>query len=301
MIALIAFLLGMAVVAALAWKGELDRFLPKGSAASQRSASDSVQPAPSGDAPVTPSRFASESASTSLAAMGQLETRLSLMEERFSRLDFQASAASGNASRAEALLIAFSARRLIDRGESLGFAADQLRLRFADAQPRAVETIIEFARNPVTIDQLGARLEALTPDLTDTSQNLNMWQRTRQELRGLFTVRSDSPTLLAPAARIDRARLMLSARRIRSAIDEVERLPGANAANKWIADAQRYQDVQSALDLIETTAMLEPRRLRDGSGDDVVEPSPLATPGPNAGSDSGDAEPQETPAGAQTN
>ena len=114
MIALIAFLLGVALVAALAWKGELDRFLPR-SSASQRSAADDGQPAIPQGTPYTPTRQASQNASTSLAAMGQLETRLSLMEERFSRLDFQAGAASGNASRAEALLIAFSARRLIDR------------------------------------------------------------------------------------------------------------------------------------------------------------------------------------------
>jgi hypothetical protein len=91
-------------------------------------------------------------------------------------------------------------------------------------------------------------------------------------------VRSDSPTLVAPQARIDRARLMLSARRIRTAIDEVRRLPGAEAANKWILDAQRFQEAQRALDLLETTAMLEPRKLKDGAGQAVNQPSPLATP-----------------------
>ena len=216
-----------------------------------------------------------------LAAMTAMETRLALLEDRFSRLNFQANAASGHAARAEGLLIAFAARRTIERGEPLGYVADQLTLRFADAQPQAVETITEFARRPVTLDQLSARLEALAPDLTDTSRDRTLWERARVELSNLFTVRSDSPTLVAPAARIDRARLMLTARRIGPAIDEVERLPGAEAARTWIADARRFQEAQRALDRIETTAMLEPRRLKDGSGQEVDEPSPLSTPAPS--------------------
>jgi hypothetical protein len=263
---LLAFLLGAAAVAYFGWRGDLDRFLPQRSGRATRTA---------GGATTGLNGAAGRQA---FDAVGSLETRLALLEERFSRIDFEADAASGNAARAEGLLIAVAARRMIERGEPLGFVADQLRLRFADAQPQAVETIIQFAGDPVTVDELGARLEALTPDLTDNSQNLNFWQRTRQEVVSLFRVRSDSPTLLAPQARIDRARLMLSARRIRTAIDEVERLPGAEAANTWIGDARRFQDAHRALDLIETTAMLEPRRLKDGAGQAVDQPSPLSTP-----------------------
>lgn len=270
---LLAFLAGAGGVAYLAWHGDLARYLPARSGSGQASATGGAQRAASGQAsaanPVTGSPT---------NAVVSMEGRLAMLEDRFSRLDFQATAASGNAARAEALLIAFSARRLIERGAPLGFVADQLTLRFGDAQPEAVETITTFARNPVTIDQLTARLEALAPDLTDTSQSTNLWSRTRQELANLFTVHSDSPTLLTPAARIDRARLMLTARRIDNAIDEVERMPGADAAQKWITDAHRFEDAERALDLIETTAMLEPRRLKDGSGQDVNQPSPLSTP-----------------------
>lgn len=271
LLALIAFLLGAGLVAYFAWHGDLARYLPARTRGAQAAATGGGSPA-TGSAPVA--------ADLRPASVSTLETRLAMLEDRFSRLDFKADAASGNASRAEALLIASAARRLIERGEPLGYVADQLRLRFADAQPNAVTTITTFARNPVTIDQLTARLEALAPDLTDTSQDANFLDRTRQELASLFTVHSDSPTLLAPAARIDRARLMLTARRIGSAIDEVERLPGAEAANKWIADAHRFDDAQRALDLIETTAMLEPRRLKDGSAQQVDQPSPLSTPDP---------------------
>ena len=46
-------------------------------------------------------------------------------------------AASGNAARAEGLLIAFSARRTLERGNDLGYLGDQLRLRFGDAEANA--------------------------------------------------------------------------------------------------------------------------------------------------------------------
>lgn len=269
LLVLLAFIGGGAVVCYFAWTGELNRYLPPrdGTRQSSATASGSSATDNTGRAPTASPQ----------QAVVTLEARLAMLEDRFSRLDFKADAASGNAARAEALLIASAARRTIERGQPLGSIADQLRLRFADAQPQAVQTIIAFAGNPVTLDQLTARLEALAPDLTDTSQDTNFLDRTRQELASLLTVHSDSPTLLQPAARIDRARLMLTARRISSAIDEVERLPGADAANKWIADARRFDNAQNALDLLETTAMLEPRRLRDGSGQDVDQSSPLAT------------------------
>lgn len=274
LLALLAFLLGAGLVAYFAWTGELSRYLPARSGHGESSATNGGS---SGSDAVETANVTPQTVKTATAVVS-LEARLAMLEDRFSRIDFKADAASGNAARAEGLLIASAARRLVERGEPLGYVADQLRLRFADAQPQAVETITTFARNPVTIDQLTARLEALAPDLTDTSQETNFLDRTRQELASLFTVHSDSPTLLAPAARIDRARLMLTARRIGSAIDEVERLPGADAADKWIADAKRFDDAQQALDLLETTAMLEPRRLKDGSGQDVNQATPLSSP-----------------------
>jgi len=275
--ALIAFLLGAGLVGYLAWHGDLAKVLPPRQGSDQSAAANRGSSA-TGDGAAQATLPA---ASQPQQAVVSLEARLAMLEDRFSRLDFKADAASGNAARAEGLLIASAARRLVERGEPLGYVSDQLQLRFADAQPQAVATITSFARNPVTIDQLTARLEALAPDLTDTSQDTNFLDRARQELTSLFTVHSDSPTLMTPASRIDRAKLMLTSRRIGNAIDEVERLPGAETANKWIADARRFDDAQHALDLIETTAMLEPRRLKDGSGQDVEQPSPIATPQPS--------------------
>lgn len=262
-VALIAFVLGAGLVAWLATRGYLAVL---GAHSAEPVAVASPPPAPS--------------VTAQMAQIGTVEGRLAMLEDRISRVDFETNAAAGNAGRAEGLLIAFAARRMIDRGQPLGHVADQLRLRFTNAQPNAVQTVIDFAQNPVTIDGLAARLEALSPELTVTQADESIWQRARREVTSLFVVRRDSATLASPTARIDRARVMLTARRIDSAIGEVERLPGADAADTWIADARRFEAAQKALDLLETTAMLEPNRLQDSAGQAVDQPSPLAPTAP---------------------
>lgn len=263
-VALIAFVLGAALVAWLATRGYLAVLGAHG-----------AEPAP-----VVASPQPAPSVAAQMAQIGTVEGRLAMLEDRISRVDFETNAAAGNAGRAEGLLIAFAARRMVDRGEPLGHVADQLRLRFTNAQPNAVQTVIDFALNPVTIDGLSARLEALSPELTVSQMDESIWQRARREVTSLFVVRRDSAALASPTARIDRARVMLTARRIDSAIGEVERLPGADAADTWIADARRFEAAQKALDLLETTAMLEPNRLQDSAGQAVDQPSPLAPTAP---------------------
>ena len=274
-IALVAFVLGAAIVAWAASRGYLSQILPEEEGTEASALGPVEEPTgdgePSGAAAVTPP-------ADQMAAIGTVEGRVAMLEDRISRLDFQSSAASGNAARAEGLLIAFAARRLIDRGEPLGYVTDQLRLRFMNAQPHAVETVIAFSKNPVTLGQLSARLEALSPDLAQADHNQSAWERARYEIASLFTVHRDSPALASPSARIARAKIMLIEQRIDNAISDVKRLPGAEAADKWIADARRYQEAQRALDLLETTAMLEPSRLQDAGGNKVNQPSPLAAP-----------------------
>ncbi len=207
-----------------------------------------------------------------------LETRMAQLEDRLSRLGLQAEAATGNAARAEGLLIAFAARRTLDRGAPLGYLEDQLRLRFADAQPNAVETLIEAAYAPVTLDQLNSELTALTPKLTGIDRSEDSWSKVKREFASLFVIRRVSEPLSRPEDRIEHAKLLLGSGKVSEAIAEVEQLPGASAAGPWIGSARRYETVQRALDLIETTAMLEPRRLRDGDGAAVEQLSPLVEP-----------------------
>jgi hypothetical protein len=197
-----------------------------------------------------------------------LAGRVAAMESRLDRLDLRVEAASGNAARAEALLVAFAVRRVVERGAPLGYLADQLKLRFGDAQPNAVATIIAGNRDLVPLDQLAARLEALAPQLTATGQQ-TLWSRVTRELSELFVVRRDHPAVADADVRFNDARKALSDGRIDDAVADVQHLSTGADATTWIASARRYRDVESALDLIDTTALLEPHQLRDAGGNPV--------------------------------
>jgi hypothetical protein len=271
LIAFLAFALGGVLVGWLAHSGQL-AFLKPGQTAGKPASTVKA-----GNAPVpAPAQAAAVSAGDPL---GPIETRLALIEDRLGRIDTQATAASGNAARAEALLIAYAARRRIDKGEPLGFVEDQLKLRFSSAQPLAVDTIIAAARTPVTLDQLGAQLDVLAPSLAGSRRDESTWTRVRREIASLFVVRRAPVPLQTPQDRVARARLMLVSGQIDGAIIEVGRLPGAEEAQAWTEAARRYEDTQRALDVIETTAILEPHMLRDASGQPVDQPSPLTPPG----------------------
>lgn len=271
LLALLAFALGVAGTVWVASRGYLEDLGLVERSSPPMAARSALSPG-------TDAARSTASETAKLAEVGDVEARLAMIEDRLSRIDLRASAASGNAARAESLLIAFATRRLIDRGERLGYLADQLRLRFANAQPRAVNTVIVFSRDPVTVDQLAARLEALSPDLTGTAPDASFLDRALTDLSNLFTVRREPSEVIGPQAAVERARMMLRAGRIDEAVAQVQRLPGADAADKWTLDARRYAQVQNALDLLETTAMLEPSRLQDGRGNRVDQPSPLARP-----------------------
>ena len=51
------------------------------------------------------------------------------------------------------------------------------------------------------------------------------------------------------------------------------------SAEDWIADAERYSAAMNALETIEMAAVLDPGRLRDGSGTPVEQRSPVDGPG----------------------
>lgn len=241
--------------------------------------------------PPTPVPSATESEAAHQAAQavervaeqqGGLDQRIAAAEQRIARLDLQAQAAWGNASRAEGLLIAFAARRALERGNQLGFLADQLRLRFGDAMPNAVRTVVEFGRQPVTVDQLIARLDGLAPELSQSRRRFS-WDQMTAELSQLFVVRRETTPSPQPRLRLERARLFLQSGRVGAAVAEVRNLPGAASAAGWIADAQRYAAAHDALDLIETAAVLEPRRLRDGEGRRIEQASPATAPAAASG------------------
>ncbi len=270
---LASFLLGAAVAGYAVYRLS-DRSEP---AEASPSAPEPIA-APSASPSPTPSARASQAAARRAVErvaeqQGGIDQRLAAAEQRLARLDLQAQAAAGNAARAEGLLIAFATRRALEKGAELGYLADQLRLRFGDAMPNAVETVIRTSRDPITLDQLIARLEGLSPQLAAPSE-LSGLARIGEELSQLFVIRRESAPSPQPRRRLDRARLFLESGRIEAAIAEVRNLPGADKASGWIRDAERFAAAQQALDLIETAAVLEPRMLRDGAGNRIEQPSP---------------------------
>ncbi|MFA7596984.1 MAG: hypothetical protein WCY92_11575 [Novosphingobium sp.] len=280
-VAIITFLLGAGLAV---WAGS--RGLVKfpllndatSSAAPEEAAQTAVEPAPE-VSPGTAAKVEQAAQVVEKAAQqqGGFDQRLAALEQRLTRLDLQAQAASGNAARAEGLLIAFATRRALERGAPLGYLGDQLRLRFGDARPNAVRIIIEASRDPITLDQLVARLEGLSQDLTMAPKDEGVWPRIRRELDGLFVIRREASPSPAPRLRLERARMFLETGRVEAAVAEIRNMPGAARASSWIVEAERYAKVQSALELIETTAVLEPRKLRDGAGNQVEQLSPIAT------------------------
>ena len=211
-------------------------------------------------------RQAAERVERVVEQQGGLDARVAAMEQRLTRLDLQSQAAAGNAARAEGLLIAFAARRALERGAPLGYLEDQLRLRFADAQPNAVETIIDAGRNPVTLDRLLARLDALSETLVKRPSKEGLGDWLGREMSELFVIRREGTPSPTAERRLERARLFLQSGRANAALAEVRNLPNAEGAASWIADAERYAAAQQAIELLETTAVLERRNLRDGSG-----------------------------------
>ncbi|MDO7835709.1 hypothetical protein Q4610_11715 [Sphingobium sp. HBC34] len=205
-----------------------------------------------------------------------LDTRVMQLEERLNRISVEAQAASGNAARAEGLLVAFAARRALDSGAPLGYIEGQLRLRFGQAQPRAVAAIINAAREPITLIDLRAGLIDIADRVTRTPSDASWWSALEREARELVTIRKATTPSPRPQAAMERALRYIDGGRISAALAEVERLPGRAAADRWIQAARRYLEARRALDLIETAAILEPRQLRGTEGAAVNQTSPLA-------------------------
>ena len=231
------------------------------------------EPAPAVSTAPTPA--AARTAAGIESAQTALGVRMAELEQRMTRLYLQADAASGNAARAEGLLIAAAARRAVERGAPLGYLGDQLKVRFADAQPNAVQTLLEVSASPVTLDALEQGLDALEPTLVTPPRNSDALARLGAELSQLFVIRRVSAPSPAPERRLERARLFLETGRVDAAIGEVERMPGHVAAREWLALARRYVRAQRALDLIETTAILGP-----GEIGETVAPAGPATAAP---------------------
>ena len=222
-----------------------------------------VPPAP---APLTPKPVVMNPqavASQRQAATAQpRDPRVADLEARLTRVEIATQQAKGSAGRADALVVAFAARRAIDRGVALGYLENLLVERFGRQHQRAVATVITASRQPVRLNDLIAEYDSLGPDLRRGGPQDDWWTSFRRELGTLVQVhRADRPSA-NPNLRYERAMQRLSAGEVDQALAETMRLPGASRATGWVTKARRYILAHRALDEIESAALLtgpEPR------------------------------------------
>ncbi len=184
-----------------------------------------------------------------------LAGQLTALEARTATITTDAAAAGAQATRAEGLLVAFAARRALDRGVGLGYLEEQVRLRFGQAQPRATTLLIQAARQPVTLEDLRQGLDAIAPDIT-SSTGENWLDTVQHQIDTLVVLRKAGTPSPMPADRLARARRLLGAGQVEAARAEVARLPGAAQAGNWMDAARRYVVARQALDVIENTALI---------------------------------------------
>ena len=208
----------------------------------------------------------------------EIGRRVAELERRVGQVDNQSRAAVGNADRAEGLLVAFAARRALDRGVALGFLEALLRQRFGDSQPQAVGMIISAAREPVTLQELQDGLVQIGPQLVGAGPEQSWWGAFRAELGNLVTVRREGTPSPEPTERLRRATRWLESGEVAPALAEVLRLPGRENARDWVMRARRYVGARRALDTIETAALLEPRTAPASTPAPGTAPPPAAAP-----------------------
>ena len=188
--------------------------------------------------------------------------RVAALEARLGLLERQTLSVQGSAGRADALVIAFAARRAIERGVALGYLEPLLVERFGATHQAAVATVVTASRNPVTQAELIAEYDRLGPILRGSGPDEGWWAGTRRELGTLISIRRNDSPSPRPAARFDRAHARLASGEIDAALAETMRLPGAARpeAQGWIARARRLIAAKRALDAIESAALVGPPR-----------------------------------------
>ena len=164
--------------------------------------------------------------------------------------------AEGSAGRADALVVAFAARRAIDRGVALGYLETLLVDRFGAQHQQAVATIITASHQPVRLDDLIAEYETLGPELRRGGPQDSWWTNFKRELGSLVEVhRADRPAVEPRRALQPRAAAPVVGRR-RPGAGRNDAAARRGARGDWVAKARRYVAVHRALDEIESAALL---------------------------------------------
>ena len=184
------------------------------------------------------------------------DARIAALEQRLGQVENATQRAEGSAGRADALVVAFAARRAIDRGVALGYLENLLVERVGPQHQAAVATIITAAHQPVRLEDLVGQYEGLGTELRSGGPQDSWWTNFKRELGTLVEVhRADRPAA-NPEARYNRALQHLSSGDVDQALAETMRLPGAARAGDWTTKARRYVAAHRALDEIESAALL---------------------------------------------
>lgn len=178
------------------------------------------------------------------------------LESRLSRVETTAQKVEGSAGRADALLVAFAARRAIDRGVALGYLEPLLLDRFGQTHARAVATIVTGSHSPVRLNDLVSQYRDLGPTLRSSAPEESNWTQFKRELGSLVKIRRADRPSTQPDARYTRALAALEDGEVDRALAETMRLPGAANAGPWVTKARQYVAVHRALDEIESGALL---------------------------------------------
>ena len=204
--------------------------------------------------PISPQRAVEQPATVPPA---QIESdRIAEIENRLSRVERSTQRVEGSAGRADALLVAFAARRAVDRGVALGFLEPLLVDRFAETHPGAVATIITGSHSPVQLNELISDYRALGPQLRSSAAEDGWWTQFKRELGSLIEVRRADRPSTQPDARYQRALAQLQDGEVDAALAETMRLPGARHAEAWVRKARQYVSIHRALDEVESAALL---------------------------------------------
>ena len=186
------------------------------------------------------------------------QQRIASLENRLAAVEHATARAEGSAGRADALVVAFAARRAIDRGVALGYLENLLVDRFGPGHRAAVATIITASHQPVRLDDLVSEYDTLGPELRRGGPQASWWTNFKREMGSLVELHSTARPAANPEARYERAAQRLATGNVDEALAETMRLPGDSRGGDWIAKARRYILAHRALDEIESAALLPP-------------------------------------------
>lgn len=185
--------------------------------------------------------------------------RITELEARLARAE--ASTGLGTASaqgsdRATGLLLAFAARRALERGQPLGPIEGELKTHFGEGAPHLVAAIASAAKQPVTLDQLQSEFETVSATLTEGGDK--WWTRVTNGVANLVSVRDAAEAPESPKTIVARAGAALDRGAVARALSELEKLPNARLAADWMAKARRYSAADAALNALEAKAFEGP-------------------------------------------